>query len=185
MKELPEWKLKLMVETIFRNISRDSNNKNELKRILMEGIKIDEKLEEKIKKRIKILSDLVETENVKLYKVLDLYLINQVSTSIYDRYQKRTSNKIEKYKIEINELERKLETIEAPEVRLEKAKQSIKKILDFDYNGVNEQIIEEIVEKVIVHKDYFEWKLNFMTDTIKLQIIGKNKTNCYVSDYRD
>ena len=90
---------------------------------------------------------------------------------------------LEKYKIEINELERKLETIEAPEVRLEKAKQSIKKILDFDYNGVNDQIIEEIVEKVIVHKDYFEWKLNFMTDTIKLQIIGKNKANCYVSDY--
>lgn len=110
-------------------------------------------------------------------------MINQVSTSIYDRYQKRTSNKIEKYKIEINELERKLETLEAPEVRLDKAKQSIKKILDFDYNGVNDQIIEEIVEKVIVHKDYFEWKLNFMTDTIKLQIIGKNKANCYVADY--
>ena len=115
--------------------------------------------------------------------MLDLYLINQVSTSIYDRYQKRTSNKIEKYKIEINELERKLETLEAPKVRLEKARQSIKKILDFDYNGVNDQIIEEIVEKVIVHKDYFEWKLNFMTDTIKLQIIGKNKANCYVADY--
>lgn len=183
MKELQEWKLRLMVETIFRNISRDANNKNEIKRILMVGIKIDEKLEEKIKKRIKILSDLIETENAKLDKVLDLYLINQVSTSIYDRYQKRTSNKIEKYKIEINELERKLETLEVPEVRLEKAKQSIKKILDFDYNGVNDQIIEEIVEKVIVHKDYFEWKLNFMTDTIKLQIIGKNKADCYVADY--
>ena len=83
----------------------------------------------------------------------------------------------------INELERKLETLEVPEVRLEKAKQSIQKILDFDYNGVNDQIIEEIVEKVIVHKDYFKWKLNFMTDTIKLQIIGKNKADCYVADY--
>ena len=52
-------------------------------RYIDEGIKIDEKLEEKIKKRIKILNDLVETENAKLDKVLDLYLINQVSTSIY------------------------------------------------------------------------------------------------------
>ena len=94
MKELQEWKLRLMVETIFRNISHDANNKNEIKRIFMEGIKIEEKLEEKIKKRIKILSDLVETENAKLDKVLDLYLINQVSISIYDRYQKRTSNKL-------------------------------------------------------------------------------------------
>ena len=63
MKELQEWKLKLMVETIFRNISRDANNKNEIKRILIEGIKIDEKLGDKIKKRIKILSDLVEEES--------------------------------------------------------------------------------------------------------------------------
>ena len=141
----------------------------------MEGVKIDEKVEEKMRKRIQVLSNLVETENAKLDKVLDLYLVKQVSLSMYDRYQTRTSNKIEKYKIEINELERNLETLEAPEVRLEKAKHSIKKILDFDYNGVNDQIIEEIVEKVIVHKDYFEWKLNFMTDTIKLHIIGKKK----------
>ena len=88
-----------------------------------------------------------------------------------------------KYKIEINELERKIETLEATEVRLEKAKQSIKKIMDFDYNGVNDQIIEEIVEKVIIHKDYFEWTLNFMQDTIKLQIIGKNVHNSYVANY--
>ena len=183
MKELQEWKLKLMVETIFRNISHNSNNKNEMSRILMEGVKIDEKAEEKMRKRMQVLSDLVEAENAKLDKILDLYLEKQVSLSMYDRYQKRASNKIEKYKIEINELERKLDTLETPEVRLEKAKQSIKKILDFDYNGVNDQIIEEIVEKVIVHKDYFEWKLTFMTDTIKLQIIGKNISNSYVAYY--
>ena len=36
-----------MVETIFRNISCDANNKTEIKRIFMEGVKIDEKLVEK------------------------------------------------------------------------------------------------------------------------------------------
>jgi hypothetical protein len=91
--------------------------------------------------------------------------------------------KIEKYKIEINDLERKLESLEAPEIRLEKAKKTLKKLLDFDYNGVNEQVIEETVERIIVHKDYFEWKLNFMKDSIKLQIIGKNKADSYVADY--
>lgn len=183
MKELREWKLKLMVETIFRNILHNADNKNELARILMKGVRIDEKSEEKMRKRIQFLSDLVENKNVKLDKVLDIYLDKQVSLFIYDRYQKRASNRIEKYKIEINELERKLDSLEAPEVRLAKAKQSIKKILDFDYNGVNDQIIAEIVEKVIVHKDHFEWKLTFIPDTIKLQIIGKNKVNSYVSDY--
>lgn len=34
MKELQEWKLKLMVETIFRSISHNSNNKNEIELVL-------------------------------------------------------------------------------------------------------------------------------------------------------
>lgn len=82
MKELQEWELKLMVETIFRSISHNSNNKNEIAKILMEGIKIDEKAEEKIIRRIKTLNNRVETENAKLDK--------QVSLSMYDRYQKKS-----------------------------------------------------------------------------------------------
>ena len=183
MKELQEWKLVLMVETIFKNLSHDASNRNAIAKRLMEGIKIDEKLEEKMQKQIETLNDLIENENIRLDKALEMYMDKLVSLSIYERYQKRATNKIEKYKIEINELERKIEILEAPEVRLEKAKQSIKKIMDFDYNGVNDQIIEEIVEKVIIHKDYFEWKLNFMQDTIKLQIIGKNIHNSYVANY--
>lgn len=37
------------------------------------------------------------------------------------------------------------------------------------------RVIEEFVEKIIVHKDYFEWKLNFMNETIKLEINGTSK----------
>jgi len=47
--------------------------------------------------------------------------------------------------------------------------------LDINYNGVDDKIIEEFVEKVIVHKDYYEWKVNFLNETIKIEINGTSK----------
>ena len=67
--------------------------------------------------------------------------------------------------------------------RIEKVKNNIHKLLDISYNGVDEKIIEEFVEKVIVHKYYFEWKLNFMNETIKLEISGKSKSDCFLVEH--
>ena len=69
------------------------------------------------------------------------------------------------------------------EVRIENAKKSIRKLLDISYNGVDEKIIEEFVERVIVHKDYFEWKLNFMNETIKLEVDGKTKKDGFLIEH--
>lgn len=57
---------------------------------------------------------------------------------------------------------------------------SVKKILDIGYNGVDERLIEEVVEKIIVHKDYFEWKLIFLDETLKLKIRGKGQKDCFI-----
>lgn len=48
---------------------------------------------------------------------------------------------------------------------------------------MDEKIIEEFVDKIIVHKDYFEWKFNFMNETIKLEINGKSKADCLLKEY--
>ena len=67
--------------------------------------------------------------------------------------------------------------------RIEKVKNNIHKLLDISYNGVDEKIIEEFVEKIIVHKDYFEWKFNFINETIKLEISGKSKSDCFLVEH--
>ena len=104
---------------------------------------------------------------------------------MYDMFQKKLSNRIEKYKIEINELEKKCNSLEPLDVRIENVKNSIRRLLDINYNGVNEKVIEEFVEKIIVHKDYFEWKLNFMNETIKLEINGKSKKDGFLIEHKD
>ena len=103
---------------------------------------------------------------------------------MYDIFQKKLSSRIEKYKIEINELEKKYESIEPLDVRIEKAKMSIRKLLDINYSGVDEKIIEEFVEKIIVHKDYFEWKSNFINETIKLEINGKSRKDGFLLEHK-
>lgn len=47
------------------------------------------------------------------------------------------------------------------------------------------KIIEEFIEKIIVHKDYFEWKLNFMNDIIELEIRGKSKKDVFLMEHTD
>lgn len=183
VKEVQEWKLQHMAEAIFRNSTQDIGNRKELYDRLIKGVKIDEHPEKIIKQRIDKLKQLVEKETLKLDKLIDNYLDQTIDLTMYDIFQKKLSSRIEKYKIEINELEKKYESIEPLDVRIEKAKNSIRKLLDINYNGIDEKIIEEFIEKIVVHKDYFEWKLNFMNDTIKLEIRGKNKSDCLLVEH--
>ena len=43
---------------------------------------------------------------------------------------------------------------------------------------------EEVVEKIIVHKDYFEWQLNFLDETLKLKIREKGQNDCFIEEYK-
>ena len=137
--------------------------------------------------RIDKLNQLIENETTKLDRLMDNYLDENIDINInmYDMFQKKLSSRIEKYKIEILELEKKCSSIEPLAVRIENAKKSIRKLLDINYSGVYEKIIEEFVEKVIVHKDYFEWKLNFMNETIKLEVDGKSKKDGFLIEHKE
>lgn len=185
VKEVQEWKLEYMAETIFRNLTRNTEDRKELFDRLMKGVEIDKHPEIKIKKRIDKLNQLVENESSKLDRLIDDYLDETIDVTMYDMFQKKLSNRIEKYKIEINELEKKCNSLEPLDVRIENVKKSIRRLLDINYNGVNEKVIEEFVEKIIVHKDYFEWKLNFMNETIKLEINGKSKKDGFLIEHTE
>ena len=86
---------------------------------------------------------------------------------------------------DVDELEKQIKRLEPVQVRKEKALKSVRKILDVGYNGVDERLIEEVVEKVIVHEKYFKWKLNFYDETFKLKITGKGQKDCFIEEYKE
>ena len=104
-----------------------------------------------------------------------LYLEKLVNPSEYEIFQRQLSDKIELYKLEIEDLEKELKRLDPPEVKIEKAKQSVRRLLDFNYNVINDLLIEEVVEKITVHKDWFEWKLVFLNEPINLEVKGKKQ----------
>ena len=174
-----------MAEYIFKNLTQNPDNRKQLFERLMKGVDIDAQPEIKISQRIDKLNQLIEKENEKFDRLIDTYLDKTIDINLYDMFQKKLSSRIEKYKIEIIELEKKCESIEPLEVRIENAKKSIRRLLDINYNGVDDKIIEEFVERIIVHKDYFEWKLNFMNDTIKLEISGTSKKDVFLIEHNN
>lgn len=175
MKEVQEWKLEKMAEFIFRNLVEDNHNRTELELLLLNGIKIDTHEADELKNEIKRYNKLIKEESIKLDRLLNLYLDKKVNPSEYESFQKKLSDKIELYKLEIEDLERELSRLAPPEIKIEKAKQSVRRLLDFNYNGINDVLIEEVVEKIIVHKDWFEWKLVFLNEPINLEVKGKKR----------
>lgn len=184
MGQVPEWKLQYMAEAIFRNLTQNSDNRRELAERLYKGVDIDEHPEKKMLQRIDKLKQLIENETTKLDRLMDNYLDKTIDINLYDMFKKKLSSRIEKYKIEILELEKQCSSLEPLDVRIENAKKNIRKLLDINYNGVDEKIIEEFVEKVIVHKDYFEWKINFMNETIKLEVDGKSRKDGFLLEHK-
>lgn len=89
VKEVQEWKLQYMAETIFRNLIQDTNNRKELYERLMKEENIDEHPEIKIKKRIDKLNQLIENESSKLDRLIDAYLDETIDVTMYDMFQKK------------------------------------------------------------------------------------------------
>lgn len=134
---------------------------------------------------IKRYKRMITEENEKQERLLDMYLDGTVDLPTFEEFHKKYGSKIETYKVEIDELEKSLKRLEPIQVKKEKAMESVKKILDIGYNGIDERLIEEVVEKIIVHENYFEWKLNFYDQTFKLKIIGKGEKNSFIEEYKE
>ncbi len=150
MKEVLEWKLQYMAEAIFRNLTQNLDSRKALAERLLKGVDIDEHPEKKMLKRIDKLNQLIENETAKLDRLMDNYLDETIDINLYDMFQKKLSSRIEKYKIEILELEKQCSLLEPLDVRIENAKKSIRKLLDISYNGFGEKIIEEFVEREFI-----------------------------------
>lgn len=109
-----------MAEFIFRNLVEDDHNRIELELILLNGIKIDTHDADELNNEIKRYNKLIKEKSVKLDRLLNLYLDKKVNQDDYESFQKKLSDKIELYKLEIEDLEKELKRIDPPEVKIEK-----------------------------------------------------------------
>lgn len=165
-----EWKLRLMANIIFDTIW---DNKSRIAKIADEIIEqsIDnDSINQTINEEIKEYENKIISNNSKLDKVVDMY-INELIDK--DNYLKRKVD-IEKNNNYLKEKIEKLnsnKTIPREELddKLTILKKNILNNLEFERSDeISDDLIEMFIEKVIVEKDKFKWKLNFLTDIYNL-----------------
>ena len=68
-------------------------------------------------------------------------------------------------------------------MKLRGLKQNIIDNLNYNETKVSDEMLDSFVDKIIVKKDRFEWKFNFMNETIKLEVDGKTKIDGFLIEH--
>lgn len=173
ISRVPQWKLELMSKVIFNHIFNERKEiANKIKKIANEYLNED-LVKEALEKDKNKLDNNLELEKNKLNKLLNMYLNNQIEKDKYMEYSKIIDNKIKSTTDKIYDLEYKLKNLKPIEEWIENINKVVNSLINFDNDKIDEDLIEEVIDKIIVHKDYYEWKLKYTDKIYKLNVVGR------------
>lgn len=153
-----EWKLYLMSNVIFNLIWEDKEQIISVANKLIDETIIEEDYNDELDEKITENTKKIEFYKNKHSKLLELYLNEIINKDIY---MKKEELDISITRI-INENEKLISKKGIPKDiiknKIKNLKQCIIDNLNYHESNVSDDIIDNFVEKVIVHKDKFEWK---------------------------
>lgn len=162
---LQEWKLDLMGSVIFDLIWVDKE-----KIINMANALIDEFItsEDESNEYLEEISDIkrkIDNLNEKLDKLIDMYLNNTINKDKYIEKKNELEYDLELLSSKKKELESKCSVPKSSiEMKLRGLKQNIIDNLNYNETKVSDEMLDSFVDKIIVKKDRFEWKFNFLSN---------------------
>lgn len=162
---LQEWKLDLMGSVIFDLIWVDKE-----KIINMANALIDEFItsEDESNEYLEEISDIkrkIDNLNEKLDKLIDMYLNNTINKDKYIKKKNELEYDLELLSSKKKELESKCSVPKSSiEMKLRGLKQNIIDNLNYNETKVSDEMLDSFVDKIIVKKDRFEWKFNFLSN---------------------
>ena len=185
---IPEWKLQMMANIIFRDFLNDKQRVLDIANsMLLEHIKDDE---EKPDNGQLLADKKAELERLsrKRENLVDMRADDLISK---EEFQKRLAP-IDKEIGQVYNVIRKLENAERPdaeninyEEKLTVLQYALERYTDLDENkDVPPNVIEAFVEKIVASKDGFEWYLRFdgdSNDPLKCSFDGKRKEKATLS----
>lgn len=111
-------------------------------------------------------------------KLLELYLNEMIDKETYKNKKEELDNNIAKINKVNNELIlKKGIPKDILKDKIKNLKQCILNNLNCNENNISDDIIDNFVERVIVYKDKFVWKLNYLNDIIDMKINGRQKSS--------
>ncbi len=166
---LPTWKLQLQLAIIFRNFWKDKKQITTIVNGLLNNGYDGDPEQDKRLEEINHYKDLLQSLDKKMNNLIDMRLNETIDAEKYDVKRKELIKQQE-------EAKEKLESMDAGEkdedVNLEKKLSLLKLALDrkfdFDEYEIPDCVIDAFVDKIIVHKDKFEWHLTLLEDYDKV-----------------
>ena len=173
---IPSWKLGAMSDVIFQNFFDNPEDIVALAKEMLEGHFFDEK-EENVNNEIKNIRKEIETQKGKQKKLLDLFLLDSISMELLEEKQREISKEIEGLEKVLARYQAEDDlTDEMRRDKLNVLKASLDKSFNFSTHAIPAEVIDEVIDEVIVHKDYFVFKLNLDCYDVIMQVEGrKNK----------
>lgn len=184
------WKLQMMAKHIFKNYLLDTDKVLSLAESMLEK-HIDDK--EEVQDNTDVINQ-KKNERQKLSKRLDnlveMRADGEITRDTFISKKEEIENSISKLNNEIAELEPteiKDEIDEATsKEKITILKYALEQYMNFeDDSDIPEQVIEAFVEKIVAHKDGFDWYLRFNPEDnpMECSVEGKRKNNATVSSF--
>ena len=188
---IPEWKLQMMANYIFRKYLSEKDKVLALANSMLEAHIGDREDDIDYTPVIESKSKEVEKLQSKLSAFIDMRAEGELDKETFAVKTAETKADIAKLIAEIQELEVKMDkepVIEDYTEKLTVLRYALEQYTNGDDNDIPENVIEAFVEKIVASKDGFEWYLRFdgdPNDPLRLKTEGKRRKSSTVSTVGD
>lgn len=171
----PQWKLGIVSHYLFNDFWKDK------KSIIKKAISIIEQAEQNVAneedshstelEQLQIEKEKLQT---KLNNLVELMIEGDIPKTIYEEKKSVIRKQLEYCEKRIDEFSIKESGMSITEIQ----KDYLEKLLDSEFNSVKgaipDELIETFVERIIVHKDYYEWRLKKLELPIRCKVSGRD-----------
>lgn len=133
------------------------------------------KIEDNIEKEIKVINNKIKSIQDKKENLLSIFLDSMITKEQYKKRLEEFENDEKKLNNQIDEMQKSKNVIDDNlKYKIKAMKENIISKLDYELYGVDNNMIDNIVEKIVVHNNRYEWKLNLISDVTKYVLIKLN-----------
>ena len=170
---IPDWKLKMMAVHIFKNYIADADKVLSLAYEMLEKHIADSEDEPDIATIIEAQNKELEKWEKKLDNYIEMRADGEISKEVFLAKTGDINDRIAEIKKYLMSLQQDNSEVEERDYDslLEALKKELEAYVDFESSTeIPDQILEAFIEKIVVHKDSFEWHLRIPTANTRCEI---------------
>lgn len=172
-KMVARWKLEAMADAIFQKFWNDREGVLAIANEMLDKYYDNEQDNETLEKKHE-LDQKLKAWDRKYDNLLNMRMSGEIEKDRYDEKRAQLQKEQEKLRGQLILLENEEEiTDDIYKDKLAMLKYGLEQDFDFSTKNIPEEIIDIFVKEIVVCRDCFIWKLNFIPDDYKLDVEGR------------